>query len=88
MYQVSGSELDALVSGSSSLNSVFFGVTFGAAVSFLITVLTAPLNDRLNALFWAFFLATLTMAFYFGVKTWQDRVAAQTKVGEIKRSGK
>jgi len=84
MYQVSGSELDSLVSGSGSLNSVFFGATFGAAVSFLITVLTAPLNDRLNALFWAFFLATLTMALYFGIKTWQDRVASQNRVREIK----
>ena len=84
MYSVSGPELDALASGSGSLNSVFFGATFGAAISFLVTVLTAPLSDRLNALFWAFFLATVTLAFYFGIKTWQDRVASQEKIREIK----
>ena len=84
MYSVSSPELDALASGSSSLNSVFFGATFGAAISFLITVLTAPLSDRLNALFWAFFLATSILAFYFGFKTWHDRVESQNKIREVK----
>jgi len=84
MYQVSGSELDTLASGSSSINSVFFGATFGAAISFLITALTAPLTDRLFALFWALFAATSILAGYFGFQTRQDRVESQKRVREIK----
>ena len=70
MYQVSGLELDSLGSASSSLslNSAFLGAGLTAAISFLTTLLTVPLSDRLNAVYVALFVVSVLATLYFGIR--------------------
>ena len=90
MYQVSGSELEALGSASSSLslNSAFFGAGLTAAISFLTTLLTVPLSDRLNAVYVALFVVSVVATVYFGLRTWSDWRASQNRIKEIKQSAR
>jgi len=46
---------------------VFFGITFGASLAYLISLLAAELSNRMFALIWALFVLTLA-AIYFGVQ--------------------
>ncbi len=69
MYSVSERELDQIGVASSSfaVHLVFFGITFGASLAFLISLLTAELSNRMFALVWALFVLTLATV-YFGVQ--------------------
>jgi hypothetical protein len=66
---VSERELEqiAAASGSFAFHSVFFGITFGAAMAFLISILTAQLSNREYAMVWALFVLTLA-TIYFGIQ--------------------
>ena len=90
MYQVSGLELDSLGSASSSLslNSAFLGAGLTAAISFLTTLLTVPLRDRLNAIYVALLVVSAVATFYFGLRTWSDWRASQNRIQEIKQSAR
>ena len=69
MYSVSERELDQIgvASTSFAVHLVFFGITFGASIAFLISLLTAELSNRMFALVWALFVLTLA-TIYFGVQ--------------------
>ncbi len=69
MYSVSERELDQIgvASTSFAVHLVFFGITFGASLAFLISLLTAELSNRMFALVWALFVLTLA-TIYFGVQ--------------------
>ncbi|HYM91579.1 MAG TPA: hypothetical protein VEW91_08110 [bacterium] len=69
MFSVSERELEqiAAASGSFAFHSVFFGITFGASMAFIVSLLSAELPNRMYALVWALFVLTLA-TIYFGVQ--------------------
>jgi hypothetical protein len=89
MYCVSERELDQIetASGSRSINLVFFGITFGAALAFLISVLTVEFNNRVLVFVWALFVLTLT-TIYFGVQALRSNRSARGGVSTIKNESR
>src|SRR5437879_13555458 len=85
MYSVSERELEqiAAASGSFAFHSVFFGITFGAAMAFLISILTAQLSNREYAMVWALFVLTLA-TIYFGIQATRTHRAPGRGVRTIK----
>jgi hypothetical protein len=85
MYSVSERELEqiAAASGSFAFHSVFFGITFGAAMAFLISILTAQLSNREYAMVWALFVLTLA-TIYFGIQATRTHREAGRGVRTIK----
>lgn len=89
MYSVSERELDQIGAASTSfaVHLVFFGITFGASLAFLISLLTAELSNRMFALIWALF--TLTLAtIYFGAQANRSYHDASRGVRTIKRESR
>ena len=89
MYSVSERALDQIGAASTSfaVHLVFFGITFGASLAFLISLLAAELSNRMFALIWALF--TLTLAtIYFGVQANRSYHDATRGVRAIKRESK
>ncbi|HVH62201.1 MAG TPA: hypothetical protein VNA65_01235 [Candidatus Dormibacteraeota bacterium] len=86
MYSVSERELDqiSVASTSFAVHLVFFGITFGASIAFLISLLTAELSNRMFALVWALFVLTLA-TIYFGVQANRSYHDAGRGVRTIKR---
>jgi hypothetical protein len=86
MYSVSERELDQISVSSTSfaVHLVFFGITFGASIAFLISLLTAELSNRMFALVWALFVLTLA-TIYFGVQANRSYHDASRGVRTIKR---
>lgn len=86
MYSVSERELDqiSVASTSFAVHLVFFGITFGASLAFLISLLTAELSNRMFALVWALFVLTLA-TIYFGVQANRTYHDASRGVRTIKR---
>ncbi|HKV43254.1 MAG TPA: hypothetical protein VJT32_01040 [bacterium] len=70
MFSVSERELDQIGHASTgyAFHLVFFGITFGASMAFLISLLTAQLGNRTFALVWALFVLVLA-TLYFGVQS-------------------
>ena len=86
MYSVSERELDQISVSSTSfaVHLVFFGITFGASIAFLISLLTAELSNRMFALVWALFVLTLA-TIYFGVQANRSYHDASRGVRTIKK---
>jgi len=86
MYSVSERELDqiSLASTSFAVHLVFFGITFGASLAFLISLLTAELSNRMFALVWGLFVLTLA-TIYFGVQANRSFHDSSRGVRTIKR---
>jgi hypothetical protein len=87
MRTMSDSELDTLVSYGSSLDLTFFGATFGAFVTLLLTVLTVSLPGARE--FTAFVGATIltsVLSLYFGIRGVRAYSAGQ-KMLEAIRTG-
>ena len=84
MYNLSEHELDTLASGGTSLHVVFFGITVGAFIPFLITCLTVPLADRLFATFVALTAVSFILAVYFGLRTCIEIRENKAHLGRIK----
>jgi len=86
MYSVSERELDqiSVASTSFAVHLVFFGITFGASIAFLISLLTAELSNRMFALVWALFVLTLA-TIYFGVQANRSYHDAGRGVRTIKK---
>ena len=86
MYSVSEHELDQIgrASGSLAVHLVFFGIAFGAALAFLISLLTQDLTNKQIALIWALFALTLS-AVYFGTQATRHFYDAGRGVRTIKR---
>lgn len=85
MHNVSESELDALASGNPSVHLTFFGICFGAAVSFG-TVVKATTNLDLfsKSLFSMLFVSAGLMALFFAVQSIRDYLQSKRKLQEIK----
>jgi hypothetical protein len=84
MHNVSESELDALASGSTSINLTFFGICLGAAISFGIVLRTTTLEPFSKAVFEALFFSSLVMGAYFGVFGVKDHRASKKRLSDIK----
>jgi hypothetical protein len=86
MYSVSERELDQISAASTSfaVHLVFFGITFGASLAFLISLLAAELSNRMFALVWGLFVLTLA-TIYFGVQANRSYHDASRGVRTIKR---
>ena len=65
MYNVSERELDQIGQASTAfaMHLVFFGITFGASMAFLMSLLTAELTNRQLALVWALFVLVLATVY-------------------------
>jgi len=85
MYAVSEPELNDLVSGYSSVNLALFGISFGAALSFGIALLTthAVASDRVFASFVALLAVSLGLSLFFGWRAIVDRQAADRRIRQI-----
>jgi len=85
MFSVSERELEQIAgaSGAHAFHSVFFGITFGAAMAFLISILTAQLPNKEFAMVWALFVLTLATIF-FGVQAIRTHREAGKGVRTIK----
>ncbi|HEV2358519.1 MAG TPA: hypothetical protein VGZ23_13065 [bacterium] len=86
MYSVSEQELDQIsrAAGSVAVHLVFFGIAFGAALAFLISLLTQELSNKTVALVWALFALTLA-AVYFGIQATRSYHDAGRGVRTIKK---
>ncbi len=89
MHNVSESELDALASGSPSIHLTFFGICFGAAVSFgTVVIATANLDSFNKSLFSTLFVSAVLMASFFAVQSIRDYLQSRRKLREIKSAFK
>jgi len=85
MCHVTETELDAIASLSNSVNMTFFGITFGALISFGITIVTVPIQSEVaSAMFSGLTFASLVGTLYFGVRSVIDYRAAKAKLKELK----
>jgi hypothetical protein len=89
MYSVSERELAYIESASSglALHLIFFGISFGASMAFLISLLTAELSNKQFALVWALFVLVLA-TIYFGVQAYRSSRIAGSGVRTIKNESK
>lgn len=89
MYSVSARELDQIGSASTghAFHLIFFGITFGASMAFLISLLTAQLGNRTFALVWALFVLVLATV-YFGIQAVRSYQDARKGVRTIKTESK
>lgn len=89
MYSVSERELAHIEAASSglALHLVFFGISFGASMAFLISLLTAELSNKQFALVWALFVLVLA-TIYFGVQAHRSYHVAGSGVRTIKNESK
>jgi hypothetical protein len=89
MYSVSERELAHIEAASSSLalHLVFFGISFGASMAFLISLLTAELTNRQFAMIWGLFVLVLA-TIYFGVQAHRSYHVAGSGVRTIKNESK
>lgn len=86
-YLVSDDELRPLAGIYGPLNSVFFGVALGAAVSLAMTVVTVDLDDRAFATFVSLLALSVGASAYFGVRMLIDLRAARRRIARL-RSGR
>ena len=86
MYSVSDQELDVFGAMYGSINATFFGLSAGAAVAFLITVLSASddLNNRLFAIFVALLTLSAVGVLYFGIRMVADYRTAGRHIRRIR----
>ncbi len=89
MFSVSERELEqiAAASGSFAFHLVFFGITFGASMGFIVSLLTAELPNRMYALVWALFVLILATIF-FGVQASRTSREAGKGVRTIKNESR
>lgn len=84
MHYVSETELDDLKSGWASPSLALFGVTFGAAVTAVVTILTVEMSAQLFAGFVGAAIATTCLTVLFGVQAVREYRALTRRVNEIK----
>jgi hypothetical protein len=83
---VSENEIDALASGGSSLNLTFFGICFGALISFGIVLFNGVTDPAKNATYSMLTFATGIMAAYFGIRAWIEVVRSKKRLRVLKQS--
>jgi hypothetical protein len=87
MRPITDAEIDALASLGNSIHLTFFGISFGALLSFVIVLTTNDVKDpRWFAAYVAMLGVSILGAAYFGVRSVVDYLSQQNKVKEIKQS--
>jgi hypothetical protein len=86
MHQVTSGELDAVASLNNAVNLGMFGISFGAFVSLVSTLLTVPIANPVTAAAFAgsAVAAGLATAF-FGVRAIIEVREARQKLRDLKR---
>jgi hypothetical protein len=85
MHNISESELDALTSDGSTLNLTFFGICFGAFVSFAVVLYTGGVTDPTkHATFSMLTFSCLLMSAFFGIRGVSEYLSWQKKRSEMK----
>jgi uncharacterized membrane protein (DUF485 family) len=85
MYHVAETELDALVSGGTSLNWLFFGICFGALASFSSVLLSTPIaSAKTFATFVALTVVFLIGSVVFGINGWRDYRQVKQRLTSVK----
>jgi hypothetical protein len=85
MHTVSENELDAIASGSSSLNLTFFGVCFGAAISFSIVLYNGGIDVNHKSMYDMLLFAATILSAYFGVRGGKDYFTSKGKLDALKK---
>jgi hypothetical protein len=86
MLSISETELDAIASGDSSVNLTFFGICFGAAISFGIGLYSGGINQTQIATYKGLFFASSVLAAFFGVQALRKYREFKKKVRDLKKS--
>jgi hypothetical protein len=86
MHSVSETELDAIASGDSSVNLTFFGVCFGAAISFGIGLYSGGINQSQIATYKGLFFASGVLTVFFGVQAARKYRDFKKKIKDLKSS--
>src|SRR6266851_140418 len=68
MHTVSENELDAIASGGSSLNLTFFGICFGAAISFAIVLYNGGIDVNHRSTYDMLLFSASILSAYFGFR--------------------
>jgi hypothetical protein len=84
MHSISAAELDSIASGSSSVNLTFFGVCFGAAISFGIGLYSGGINQAQIATYKGLFFASSVLTVFFGVQAIRSYRDVKRKVRDLK----
>ena len=89
MYSVSERELALIEAASSSLalHLIFFGISFGASMAFLLSLLATELSNKQFAMVWALFVLVLA-TIYFGSQAYRSYHVAGSGVRTIKNESK
>jgi len=69
MLNVSASELHSLACGGNSVNLTFFGICFGAAISFGIVLFSGGVSDIQKATYKMLLCAAIVLAGYLGIQS-------------------
>ncbi len=85
VHRVFDYELTALQDASPSTHLTFFGVAFGTAVAFGSIVLSQSPSDKGHGTFVALFWASVVLAVYFGIRSYQATKANSKIVNEIRK---
>lgn len=85
MYNISEPDLDAIASGSISIHLVFFGISLGALIAFLIAICTVHLEMPWFATFRALLAVSVLFTAYFGIKARHDVTANNRRLNQIKQ---
>jgi len=84
MHTMSEDKLEALISGNGSIHLTFFGICFGAAVSFGIVLYNGGLDPIHGLVYESFLFLSGVMATYFGIRGGRDYLRSKSKLKEVK----
>lgn len=86
IFPITESEIDELVCAHSSISLVLFSLCAGVLISFLISIFTIQLEDRVFAVFIAIIVVSLLMGIWFGFRALQEWRKINKRAEEIKKS--
>jgi hypothetical protein len=84
MHTISEDKLDMLVSCSAPLHLTFFGICFGAALSFGMVLYNGSLDPTHKLVYQCLLFPSVVMAAYFGIRGGRDYFRSRDKLNEIK----
>lgn len=87
MHTISEDKLDAIISGSSSINLTFFGVCFGAVLSFGIVLYNGGLDESHLSRYGMLLFAAAILSAYLGFKGCKDYFKTKSIVDALKKKG-
>src|SRR5579859_222503 len=84
LHTLTGAEPNDYGDSLASIHPAMFGMVVGIAVTLIVTLLTAVLDEGTRSMFVAALVAVLILAIYFGASTCRDVVRARQKVRVIR----